>query len=118
MTYSCYDRQSSLFAVVEALLLPFFKDNQNFTHPQSGVQEAILILTYAAIILSISATIGALSLIDELVEIPSRASRNPLHTGHLAGTFQGGDWDILRYFGARKSTRWIIYHCESPNVCL
>jgi len=75
------------------------------------VQEVILVLTYAAIILSISATISALTLTDEFGEIPSRASRKSgLNT---EGTVQGGDWDILRYFQTRKSTRWIVYHCES-----
>jgi len=52
---------SRAFRFLEALLLPFFKDNQNFTHPQSGVQETILIPTYVAIILSISVTISSLS---------------------------------------------------------
>jgi len=81
---------------------------------QSGVQEAILTLNYAAIILSISATTTALSLTDEFGEIPSRASRNPLHTSaHPAVSFQGENWGILRYFGVRKSTRWFIYHCKS-----
>ena len=74
------------------------------------MQEATLILTYAAIILSISATISALTLTDELGEIPSRASRDPLHTTHPAGTIEGNNWDILRHFGARKSTRWVTYH--------
>jgi hypothetical protein len=88
----------------------FFKDNTKFKNPQSGVQEVILILTYAAIILSISATISALTLTDEFGEIPIRASRklgmdNPKN-------FEGGDWDILRYFHTRRSTQWIVYHCE------
>jgi hypothetical protein len=96
----------------------FFNENKNFTHSQSRVQEAILSLTYAAIILSISATISALSLIDEFSEIPSRAARNALHTSaHSPRAFEGDNWDILRYFGARKSTRWIIYHCESSYAC-
>jgi len=99
--------------VVGVLLVAFFKDDKNFIHPQSGVREAILTLNYAAIILSISATTTALSLTDEFGEIPSRASRNPLHTSaHPAVSFQGENWGILRYFGVRKSTRWFIYHCK------
>ena len=104
--------------MVATLLVAFFQDNQKFAHSQSGVQEAILILAHAAIILSISATIGALSLTDEFAEIPSRAARNALHTSaHPTRAFEGENWDILRYFGARKSTRWIIYHCESSYAC-
>ena len=77
------------------------------------MQEAILIIPYAAIILSISGTISALSLTDEFAEIPSRAARDALHTSaQPAIALTGENWDILRYFGARKSTRWIIYHSE------
>jgi len=100
--------------VVGVLLVAFFKDDKNFIHAQSAVQEVILTLNYAAIILSISATTTALSLTDEFSEIPSRASRNPLHTSaYPAVSFQGENWGILRYFGVRKSTRWFIYHCKS-----
>jgi len=100
--------------VVGALTLAFFRDDKNFIHPQSGVQEAILTLNYAAIILSISATISALSLADKFGEIPSRASRNSLHTSaHPAMSLQAENSGILRYFGVRKSTRWFIYHCKS-----
>jgi len=60
---------------VVASLLAFFKDDTKFNRPQSRVQEVILMLTYAAIILSISATISTLALTDEFSEIPSRASR-------------------------------------------
>ena len=96
--------------------MAFFNDDKNFKRPQSRVQEAILILTYAAIILSISATISALALTDEFGEIPSRASRDPLHTTHPAESIEAKNWDILRHFGARKSTRWITYHCESIDT--
>ncbi len=103
--------------MVQASLVAFFKDDKNFKSPQSGVQEAVLILSYAAIILSISATISALTLTDELGEIPSRASRDPLHTTHPAESIEGNSWDILRHFGARKSALWVTYHCESTVAC-
>jgi len=62
-------------------------------------------------ILSIRATISPLSLTDELAQ---GRSHDALHTiAHPARTTEGESWDILRYFGARKSTRWIIYHRES-----
>lgn len=99
--------------MVDASLVAFLKDDINFKRPKSGVQEAAIILIYAAIILSISATISALTLTDEFGEIPSRASRDPLHTTHPAESIEGSSWDILRHFGARKSTRWVTYHCES-----
>ena len=101
--------------MVEASLVAFFKDDKNFKTPQSAVQEATLILTYSAIILSISATISALTLTDELGDIPSRASRDALHTSNPAQSVEGENWAILRHFGARKSTRWITYHCRSTN---
>ena len=113
--------------------MAFFKDAKNFNSPQSGnknlnctqsrdedhngpqsgVQTAILTLTYAAIILSVSATISALTLTDQFGEIHSRASRKQ---GNLT-SFQGGDWAILRHFRARKFTRWIIFHCEPMVTC-
>jgi len=88
----------------------FFKDEKNFQSTQKGVQEAILILTYAAITLSISATISALVLTDRFGEIPSQAARQPLI--NEANVQSGTDWDILRRFCTRKSTLWIIYHCK------
>ena len=106
------DRQASLLAAVQASLVAFFKDDKNFKSSQSGVQATALILTYAAIILTISATISALTLTDELGAIPSRASRDPLHTTQPAEGIEGNSWDILRHFGARKSTRWVTYHCK------
>lgn len=104
--------------MVEASLVAFFKDDKNFKTPQSAVQEATLILTYSAIILSISATISALTLTDELGDIPSRASRDLLHTSNPAQSIEGKNWAILRHFGARKSTRWITYHCRSTDQWL
>lgn len=93
--------------------MAFFKNDKNFIHPQSEVQDAVLTLTYAAIILSISATISCLVLTDEFGEIPNRASGNSLHTSaHLAELIEGDHWDILSRFGARKSTRWIAHHCK------
>ena len=91
-------------------MVAFFKDDNNFHSTQKGVQKAILTLTYAAIILSISATISALTLTDHFGEIPSRASREPGINDAKAQS--GSDWDILRRFRTRKSTLWLIYHCE------
>lgn len=90
-------------------MVNFFKDDKNFESPESTVQEVILILTYAAIILSISATISALTLTDEFGEIPNRACRE---RGCCPDKMQGGDWDILRRFGIRDLTQWIVYHCK------
>ena len=112
MYHSRIDRQSSLLAAAQASLVAFFTDDKNFKSPQSGVQKAALILTYAAIILTISAAISALTLTDELGTIPSRASRDPLHTTQSAESIVGNSWDILRHFRARKSTRWVTYHCR------
>ena len=111
------DQQFSLLAAAQASLVAFFTDDKNFKSPQQGVQKAALILTYAAIILTISATISALTLTDELGTIPGRASRDPLHTTHPVRCIEGNSWDILRYFGARKSMRWVTYHCE-PTFAL
>lgn len=91
--------------------MAFFKDDDNFKSPESKAHEAILILTYTSIILSIGATISALTLTDQFGEIHSRASRK--RAVNENPKFAGGDWDLLLYYQAGKSTRWIVYHCET-----
>lgn len=86
-----------------------FVDDEKFGKTTPRVQEAILTLTYTSMVLSIAATISALALTDEIGEIPSRVSREPQVT---AKRLKGEEWDVLRYFQARKTARLVFYHCE------
>jgi hypothetical protein len=88
----------------------FFKDDKNYDSPQPKGQKVILILTLAGIVLSISATLSALGLTGEFVELSSRASRNSVHTTP-PNTLTITNLDILRFFGARRSMKWMILYC-------
>ncbi|KZV65746.1 hypothetical protein PENSPDRAFT_113862 [Peniophora sp. CONT] len=100
---------SSVTAAVEAQLLVFYSDVSNFAHRGSTTQNAVKILTYIALICSISATMTALLLTDEFGEISTRAARNRdrrTEGGKTAGT----DWGILRMYQIREHANWIVYH--------
>jgi len=99
-------------AAVEASLVAFFRDDKNYTNPQPKVQQAIVTLTMTSIVFSISATISALTLTDEFGEISGRASRNLIHTDNPIKNVELNNWQILCYFGARDSTRCVIWLCE------
>jgi hypothetical protein len=116
--------QSGLLAAVTAQLLVFFRTNDAFgangdqkDHPK---REAVLTLTYVALILSIGATLSSLILTDEFSDIPIRAARSPYgpESSKTEGDpiFLGKDWEILRTFGLRKSARFVVGHCESRRL--
>lgn len=71
--------------------------------------NALLIFTYGALFFSLSATISSLILTDEFGELPVRASRkaNP----EKQGTFDSSAASLLEVYGARKSWRWVMWHC-------
>jgi len=109
---------SGLLAAVTAQLLVFFRTNDAFgangdqkDHPK---REAVLTLTYVALILSIGATLSSLILTDEFSDIPIRAARSPYgpESSKTEGDpiFLGKDWEILRTFGLRKSARFVVGH--------
>ncbi|KZV65758.1 hypothetical protein PENSPDRAFT_756218, partial [Peniophora sp. CONT] len=68
---------SGLLAAVEAQLLVFYKAPGTFVNPgpHSSTQSAIMILTYVALICSISATMSSLLLTDEFGEMSTRSAR-------------------------------------------
>jgi len=75
-------------AAVAAQLFVFFKANQDSEGNQTASQRAVVTLSYAAIILSISATISSLILTDEFSEMRTRAARSTWVHGD-AETFMG-----------------------------
>ena len=98
-------------------MLSFFKDGTKFKQPGSTVQAAVLILTYVAIIASVSATISSLILTDEFAEMPVRAARDPdLQSRRPQDEFAGKDWQLLWVFGLRHSIRLVVYHCAYPGT--
>jgi len=99
-------------AAVDASLLAFFRDDINYNSPQPKTQQVIITLTLDGTIFSMSATFTALRLTGEFGEIPIRASRDIAREGSPPWAGVLDNWELLRLFGARKSTRWIIWHCE------
>jgi len=95
----------------------FFKTDGTFDANNDPRKATILSLTYVALTLSIGATISSLILMDEFACISIRAARSPyvLESSKTEGdpTFFGHDWGLLRAFGLRRSTRFVISHCES-----
>lgn len=105
--------QSSVIAGIEAQLLVFYSDPKNFVRPglHSATQEVVKILTYVALIFSISATMSSLLLTDEFGEIPTRAARSR-GKDFEGGRFAGTDWSLLRSYRIRAGSRLVVYHCE------
>jgi len=98
-------------ASVAAQLFVFFKANQDSEGNQTAPLRAVVTLSYAAIILSISATISSLILTDEFSEMRTRAARSTWVHGD-AGEFYGKQWKLLIEYGLRKGTAWVVWHCE------
>lgn len=98
-------------------MLSFFKTESNFKEPNSTPQAAILILTYVAIIASVSATISSLILTDEFAEMPVRAARDPdIQFRPPREEFAGKDWQLLGDFGLRRSVNLVVCHCAYSGI--
>ena len=96
-------------------MLSFFKDGSKFKQPGSTVQAAVVILTYVAIISSVSSTISSLILTDEFSEMPLRAARDPDLQFRRHDEFAGKDRQLLGIFGLRSSVWLVVYHCAYPG---
>jgi len=98
-------------------MLSFFKDATKFKKQDSIAQEAVLILTYVAIIASVSASISSLILTDEFAEMPVRAARDPvIQSRRPQDEFAGKDWQLLGVFGLRRSVHLVVCHCTYPGT--
>ncbi|KZV75932.1 hypothetical protein PENSPDRAFT_661433 [Peniophora sp. CONT] len=104
---------SSIIAGVEAQLLVFYNDKGSFgtpdTDPPSVIQVVLEILTYIALVCSVSATITSLLLTDEFGEIPTRSARGR-DARTEGGQFAGTDFTILRSFRLRRGSEIVMYH--------
>ncbi|KAI0341241.1 hypothetical protein BDW22DRAFT_339545 [Trametopsis cervina] len=109
----------ALFAVVEAQLLLFVKDPQNFPRATSlAAIHALLIFTYSAFLFAISGAVSSLVLVDVFGEIPVRAARSQTMDSITAGTIIANDAQLLEMFGARRSLRWWRYHWATTVACM
>lgn len=106
--------QSGLLAVVEVVLLTFMKNPVHYTHPHTrAARQALLAFSYSALFFNCSATITSLVLTDEFGELPVRASRksDPIKQG----LFDSSSASLLEVYGARRSWRWVMWHCM-PHI--
>ncbi|KDR77008.1 hypothetical protein GALMADRAFT_139036 [Galerina marginata CBS 339.88] len=107
---------SGLLAAVAAQLLVFFKDNSNYSGDitqQEGAIRFLLASCYAALFLSISATISSFIPIDVLGEIGFRASCQAKELGEIfdnAGTYTTRQDDLLVAFGASQQWNLMLFH--------
>ncbi|KAI0341251.1 hypothetical protein BDW22DRAFT_342670 [Trametopsis cervina] len=101
-----------LLAATETSFLVFFK-----TPPQNpgddfaatkASHNAILILTYIALLFSISATFSSLVLADEFAGLPDHAARSDVPTeGNL---ITRDHWHALVTYGLRPAVGWLVMH--------
>ncbi|VDC02719.1 unnamed protein product [Peniophora sp. CBMAI 1063] len=109
---------SGFLSAVEAQLLVFYKVASNFNTAtgrvegsQSPTQDACLILTYVALIASVSGTMSSMLLVDEFAVVSARAARaGPVmeEKDTHAGRFVGNDWQVLAAFGFRRSASRLV----------
>ncbi|KAH9019988.1 hypothetical protein EDB85DRAFT_2006555 [Lactarius pseudohatsudake] len=88
----------------------FHKNPVHYTHPHTrAARQALLAFSYCALVFSCSATISSLVLTDEFGELPVRASRksDPIKQG----LFDSSSASLLEVYGARRSWRWVMWHC-------
>lgn len=95
---------------------------QNGIGEESHHGRALLVFTYLALFMSLSAAMSSLILIDELGSITLRASRT-LATG--GGTLDLSIYDedssklLTRFNGGRQSWKWVMWHCSySSSSCI
>ncbi|KAI0263547.1 hypothetical protein BC834DRAFT_844438 [Gloeopeniophorella convolvens] len=120
-TYQSSTVVAGLFAIVEAHLLSFVKDEQHFhKHVGNSAKHALLIFTYSALFCFLSAAVSGLILTDEFGELPVRASRksDPIQQG----TFDSGVIALLETYGAKRGWLWVMWHwlfsLLAGTVCL
>ena len=107
--------QSAVLAGTESQLLLFFKTSSNFIHaPAPSTLRCLLILTYTALLFSISSTISALVLTENFGDSLGIArrlrkkikksrvgkkliSRRPTHLAELAHTSTPRRWRLMEY---------------------
>jgi hypothetical protein len=102
--------QAEVLAYIAVHLLSFVKDDANYQKDvEKPARHALLILNYSALFFGLSAAISATILTHEFGGLPVRASRrrDPIQQG----TFDSSTLDLLRDYGAKRSSVWIIWHC-------
>ena len=104
--------QTALFVVAETLLLPLVKAAAaNATLGVSDhIAHALLVLTYATILLGMSSAMSSLILIDEFGSITLRASRS--QSTSQVDIYDMSSMNLLtRFNGGRGAWKLVVSHC-------
>lgn len=102
---------AALFAVIESILLFFFSNiSPERLNRESAGGQALLVFTYLAFFLSLSATFSSLLLTDELGEVHVRASQRTSWLGSNETVVQQDPGKLLDHYGARKTWRPVMWH--------
>ncbi|KAJ3554191.1 hypothetical protein NM688_g3234 [Phlebia brevispora] len=113
---------SALLASIESQLLGTVSDA---VHGDGGIGQsthsgrALLVITYLALFLSISATMSSLVLTQELSVVAVRSARQ---TAAGCESLKHDIYDesisqlLARFNGGRRSWQWVLGHCESYNI--
>ncbi len=107
--------QSTVLAGVESQLLVFFKSSPDFMQqPASITIQYLLVLTYVALIFSVSATISSLVLTRNVGNVPGLIGRMREHANDT--TMHGFEIPPFRTRSsdgiAQRRWRWIEWHCK------
>lgn len=118
--YSKSSSQSAVLAGTESQLLLFFKTPSNFVHPpEPTTLRWLLILTYTALIFSISSTVSSLVLTENFGDslglakrLRKRIKKSRLRKLILVPRQQTRALATLAGKAAPRRWRWMEYHCE------
>jgi len=102
---------SALFAVLAGTLLVFMQREENFppeTLDGRG-HTLLLICSYSAVVLNVSATIGSLVLTDKLGELPLQASQR-VHLLPRATVSKDNTTAMLRLYGIGPMWTYAMWH--------
>lgn len=87
---------------IEVPLLFFFKDDSNFQKSGVATKQALLVLAYSTLFLSLSAAVSGLILANKLRKAPTQTPKEVLLDGESLASSRG-------YEGRQI---WVARHCE------
>ncbi|TFY70605.1 hypothetical protein EVG20_g2401 [Dentipellis fragilis] len=112
---------SALFASIAAQLLSTMglTGDSSSGVTNAAALKALMVFAYSSLLLSCSATISSLILIDEFGELPMHAARTK-DAPRREDTVGASTSELLEMFGARPKWKWVMYHwlvCLVAGIC-
>ena len=116
-----FSSQSSVLSGVESQLLVFFKSSPNSTQqPVPPIFEFLLVLTYVALIFSVSATISSLVLTENFGNVPMLVAHFREKVKYISTPkFETANFrSRINEDITPRRWRWIEWHCTHHILCL